>query len=340
MKLDGALLSTDLARIPDLARELADIGFDGLFTFDGPHEPFLPLLLAAEHTKLDLATGVAIAFARNPMTVAQTANDLQAYSGGRFRIGLGSQIKPHIEHRYSMPWSRPAARMREFVRAMKAIFACWNEGAPLRFEGEFYSHTLMPAPLRPGRNPHGAPPILLGGVGPKMLEVAGEVADGYVVHPFHSAKYLEQQALPSLREGLARSGRSLDRFEIHAQVLVVSGKDEQEFAQSKFVTRTQIGFYGSTPAYQAVLAAEDHGHLHEHLRTLTKENRWAELGGAITDELLGRIAVVGTPKECARILEQRYGKLATRLAFASPHPLSREAAAEIVDALRSRAPLP
>ena len=336
MKIDAGMVVTNMKQIPARVRELEEAGFDGCFTFEGPHEPFMPLVLAAEHSKLDVGTGLAIAFARTPMTVANLAHDLQQFSGGRFWLGLGSQIRPHIEARYSMPWGKPVTRMKEFVRALRAIFANWNTNEKLDFRGEFYTHTLMPPIFNPGPSTGGPPPIYLGGVGPKMTEAAGEVADGMLLHPFHTERSLEQVMLPNLQKGLTASERQLSDFTLCAQVLVVTGKDEAEFENARAMTRNQIAFYASTPAYRSVLEAEGRGELQPELRQLTKLGRWHEMASLIDDELLSRIAVVGTPREVAESLHARYGSLAGRLAFASPFPLSQECASEIIRGLRSR----
>jgi probable F420-dependent oxidoreductase len=335
MKIDAGLLVTDMKQIPAQVRELEEAGFDGCFTFEGPHEPFMPLVLAAEHSKLEIGTGLAIAFARTPMTVANLAHDLQHFSDGRFWLGLGSQIRPHIEARYSMPWSKPVTRMKEFVRALRAIFANWNTNEKLSFRGDFYTHTLMPPIFNPGPAKGGAPPIYLGGVGPKMTEAAGEIADGMLLHPFHTERSLEEVMLPNLQKGLAASNRQLADFTLCAQVLVVTGKDEAQFENAQAMVRNQIAFYASTPAYRSVLEAEGHGELQPELRQLTKEGRWHEMAALIDDELLSQIAAVGTPSEVAEILHARYGSLAGRLAFASPFPLPQECASEIISGLRS-----
>jgi len=336
MKIDAGLLVTDMKQIPARVRELEEAGFDGCFTFEGPHEPFMPLVLAAEHSKLEVGTGLAIAFARTPMTVANLAHDLQHFSGGRFWLGLGSQIKPHIEARYSMPWGKPVARMKEFVGALRAILTSWNTNEKLDFRGEFYTHTLMPPIFNPGPSKGGVPPIYLGGVGPKMTEAAGEVADGMLLHPFHTERSLGDVMLPNLTKGLSTSGRQLSDFTLCAQVLVVTGKTEAELESARMMVRNQIAFYASTPAYRSVLESEGRGELQPELRQLTKVGRWHEMAALIDDALLNRIAVVGSPSEVAETLHARYGSLATRLAFASPFPLSQECASEVISGLRSR----
>lgn len=336
MKIDAALLVTDMKQIPSRARELEEAGFDGCFTFEGPHEPFMPLVLAVEHSALQIGTGLAIALARTPMTVAYLAHDLQHYSGGRLWLGLGSQIKPHIEARYSMPWNKPVTRMKEFVRALRAILSSWNTNERLDFRGQFYTHTLMPPVFNPGPARGGIPPIYLGGVGPKMTEAAGEVADGMIVHPFHTARSLQEVTLPSLKRGLAKSERKLSELTLCAQVLIVTAENEAGFEGALALTRNQIAFYASTPAYRSVLESEGYGDLQPELRNLTKQGRWHEMAALIDDTLLRRIAAVGTPSEVAEILDSRYGSLAGRLAFASPFPIPARSASEIISGLRSR----
>ena len=335
MKIDGALLATDMGQVAARARELEDAGFDGCFTFEGPHEPFMRLLLAAEHSNLEIGTGLAIAFARTPMTVANLAQDLQHFSGGRFWLGLGSQIRPHIEARYSMPWSKPVTRMKEFVRALRAIWACWNENEKLDFRGEFYTHTLMPPIFNPGPSKGGPPPIYLGAVGPKMTEAAGEVADGMLLHPFHTERSLEKVMMPSLQRGLQASSRTLADFALFAHVIIVTGRNQAEYQSALAMARNQIAFYASTPAYRSVLETEGRPELQPELRQMTKEGRWHEMAAKIDDDLLGKIATVGTPKEVAEVLRRRYGSLASRLAFASPFPIAPECAADIIGALRA-----
>ncbi|MEM7434143.1 MAG: TIGR03617 family F420-dependent LLM class oxidoreductase [Myxococcota bacterium] len=338
MKIDAGLLAADIGQVTQNARELEEAGFDGCFTFEGPHEPFMSLLLAAEHTNLEIGTGLAVAFARTPMTVANIAHDLQHLSQGRFWLGLGSQIKPHIEARYSMPWGKPVTRMREFVGALRAIWAAWNHGERLDFRGEYYTHTLMPPIFNPGPARGGAPPIILGGVGPKMTEAAGEVADGLLLHPFHSERSLSEVTIPAVERGLESSGRTLAEFVLSAQAIIVTGRNDEEHARALAMARNQVAFYASTPAYRSVLESEGRGELQPALRQMTKEGRWGDMAAAIDDDLLERIAVVGTPKECATIIGQRYRSLASRLAFASPFPIPAECSAAIIEAIREDEP--
>ena len=273
--------------VPKAARDLEALGYDGVFTFEGPHEPFMPLLLAAEHTeRIQLTTAVAIAFARSPMTLAQIAYDLQLASQGRMILGLGSQIKPHIEKRFSMPWSRPAARMREMVLAIKAIFASWNDGEKLEFRGEFYTHTLMTPMFNPGVSQWGPPPIVLAGVGPKMTEVAGEVADGFMIHPFSTEKFMRETTIPALQRGLATSGRSISDLEISFPAMAAVGNNDEEIETALAAFRTRLAFYGSTPAYRVVLEAHGWGEAQTELNQLSKTGDWKAMNGLITDDML------------------------------------------------------
>lgn len=285
---------------------LEAIGYDGAFSFEAKLDPFLPLVLAAENTStLQLGTAVAIAFARNPMNLANLAHGLQVISEGRFLLGLGSQVRPHIEKRFSMPWSRPAARMRELVLAIKAIFDCWEGGEPLALRGEFYTHTIMIPAFDPGPNPFGPPPIYLGGFLPKMIAVAGEVADGFIAHPFNSRESLLRNTLPALLEGLSVSGRNRRELDIICATLVVTADDEESFERSKTAARKQLAFYGSTPAYRATLDVHGWGSLHAELNRLSKEGRWDDMTALIDDQVLETIAVVGPRSTIAEKVRAR-----------------------------------
>jgi probable F420-dependent oxidoreductase len=333
MKIDAPLVTAGLDVVPDVARALEEAGYDGVYTFEGPHDPFFPLVLAADATeRLNLATAVAIAFARSPMTVANIAYDLQRLSGGRFALGLGSQIKPHIEKRFSMPWSHPAPRMREFVLALRAIWAAWQESTPLRFEGDFYRHTLMTPFFDPGPNPSGTPRVWLAGVGPAMTEVAGEVGDGFIVHPFTTERYLREQLWPNLDRGLERSGRSRDDLEVSFPVMVVTGKTDDDLAAATVATKAQIAFYGSTPAYRVVLDAHGWGDLQTELNRLSKSGDWAAMAAAIDDEMLDTFAVRGTPQEVATEVNARYGDVIDRVACNTPYAVAPEVWTEVLDA--------
>jgi probable F420-dependent oxidoreductase len=290
---------------------LEAIGYDGAFTFEAKHDPFVSLAAAAEHTKtLELGTAVAIAFARNPMNLANLGYDLQVLSEGRFLLGLGTQVKPHVEKRFSAEWSRPVARMRELVHAIRAIWDCWEGRSGLHFAGEFYRHTLMIPAFDPGPNPFGPPPIYLGGFGPKMVEAAGEVADGFIAHPFSSRRSLLEETLPALERGLARAGRGREDLKIICATIVVTADDEDSFVRVKEAVRGQLAFYGSTPIYRSTLDRHGLGELHVELNRLSKRGRWNEMAGLIDDSLLEEIAVVGPPAEIAGAIAARLDGIA------------------------------
>jgi probable F420-dependent oxidoreductase len=293
------------------ARELVDAGAAGLFTFEGPHDVFLPLAAAASAVATDLMTNVAIALPRSPMHLAHTAYDLQLLSKGRFRLGLGSQIKPHIEHRYGASWERPVARMRETVLAVKAILASWQDGTRLDFRGEFTRHTLMPSAFSPGPNPHGVPPVLLGALGPQLTRTAAEVADGLLVMPFHSHRHFRERTLPAVAEGLARSGR--EAVPIFPQAIVAMGHTQDEQARALLGVRALLAFYGSTPAYRPVLEVEGWGELQPELNALSKTGNVAAMVALVDDTMARTLAVVGSPAECAAEIERRFGDVADRV---------------------------
>jgi probable F420-dependent oxidoreductase len=273
-------------------------------------DPFLPLLLAAEHSeRIDLMTSIAVAFARNPMTLANVAHDLNAYSRGRFVLGLGSQIRPHITRRFSMPWSQPAARMREFILAMRAIWDCWYNGEKLDFRGDFYQHTLMTPMFTPTNTEFGPPRVVLAAVGPRMAETAGEVADGLIAHAFTTQRYLREVTLPALERGFAKSGRARADFDITCPVFVVSGTDEQSWEASRTAVAQQIAFYGSTPAYRPVLELHGWGELQDELNQMSKQGLWVEMGKQIGDDVLDEFALVAEPGKLASSLVARYGDL-------------------------------
>lgn len=313
MKVDSGLTSLDLSAVPAAAREIEEIGFDALITAETSHDPLFPLLLAAEHTeRIQLMTSIVVAFARSPMTLAAQAHDLNSYSKGRLVLGLGSQIKPHITKRFSMPWSKPAARMREFILAMRAVWDCWYGGKPLDFRGEFYTHTLMTPMFTPQDTQYGAPRVVLAAVGPLMSRVAGEVADGLIAHAFTTKAYMEEVTLPAIAEGLERSGRRRDDFELVYPGFVVTGPDDETFEATRTAVCKQIAFYGSTPAYRPVLETHGWGELQDELNFMSKRGQWDEMGTRITDEILDEFAIVGQPDEIVPAFKARFGGLVDR----------------------------
>ena len=339
MKVDAGGYSPTVDAAADAASAAEGDGFDGWFAVETQIDPFLACAVAAERTeRIDIGTAIAVAFARNPMTVALQANDVQALSGGRFILGLGSQIKPHITKRYSMPWSKPAARMREFILAVRAIWDTWATGAKLDFQGDFYTHTLMAPFFNPGPNPHGNPKIMLAAVGPLMTEAAGEVADGILIHGFSTERYLREATLPALERGWAKAGRTRDGFEITAPAMVVARDTEEEIAEGVQFVKNQIGFYGSTPAYRPVLELHGWGELGEELNAMTKRGEWDKLADIVDDEVVQTFAIVGTPEEAVAEIQKRYGDIATRITLELP-PERDEARWEgLFDSLRNGAP--
>ena len=322
MKIDAwiglpeASSSHELAGIGARARTMEQEGYSGLMSAETSHDPFLPLALAAEHTeRIDLITAIAVGFARNPMVLAQVAWDLQALSGGRFILGLGSQIQAHITKRFSMPWSRPAARMEEMIGAVRAIWEAWQTGERLNFRGEFYRHTLMTPMFSPGPLDVAPPPILISAVGPLMTRVAGRAADGLVCHGFQTAQYLHDVMMPNVNAGLAEAGRDRSDFQISMPVFVVSGFREDDVAAQAARTRKQIAFYGSTPAYRVVLEHHGWGDVQTELNRLSKQGKWDEMGDVIDDEILDTFAIVAEPHEVPGRLAERFGGTLDRLQF-------------------------
>lgn len=317
MRIDGHL-DTDLGMVPRRVRDLERLGYDGAVSVETSHDPFLPLALAAEHSeRIELLTNVAIALARTPMTVAYTAYDLHVLSEGRMVLGLGSQIRPHVTKRFGMPWSAPAARMREFILAVRAIWRSWQDGAGLSFRGDFYQHTLMTPFFTPAPSTFGLPRIFLGALGELMTAVAGEVADGVLVHPFATAAYIRERTIPAVERGLARGGRSRADFQVGVAPFVITGDDEHAMAAAREAVRRQVAFYGSTPAYRVVLELHGWGEAQDQLNALSKRGRWAEMAGVVTDEMLRTFAVEAPLDRVVEALRERYGGLCDRMGFLS-----------------------
>jgi len=313
LKLDGGI-PNQLVRAAERASALEQTGYDGGWTPETSHDPFLPLLLAAEHTsRLELGTNIAVAFARNPMIVANIGWDLQTYSQGRFILGLGTQIQPHIEKRFSMPWSHPARRMREFVSALHAIWAAWKDGSKLRFEGEFYTHKIMTPMFTPEPMPYPAPKVFIAAVGDAMTEMCGEIADGHLGHPLVSKRYLTEVTMPALLRGMQRSGRERSDFQVSAEVMVATGETDAELATAVTAARKQIAFYGSTPAYRKVLDLHGWADLQTELHRLSLEGEWDTMGTLIDDEILSAFAVVGPAHEVGTALRNRCAGVVDRV---------------------------
>lgn len=322
MKLDTLIMAPP-AELRRRAEALAATGVDGLFTFEGPHDVFLPLAMAAD-LGCDLYTNVAIAFPRSPMHLAHMAWDLAAMSGGRFALGLGTQVKAHVERRYGATWSNPVARMAEWMGAVRAIGARWQDGTPLAFEGVHTTHTLMTSAFDPGPLPSGPPPIWLGALGPRMVGLATAEADGLLIHPFTSDRHIAEVMRPRVAAGLAAAGRPASELTVVGQAITACTSDAARQAHLDTAARWLIGFYGSTPAYAGVLEAEGRGAIHPELRRLSREGRWDEMAALVDDDLLDAVVVRGDPAQVAQRLRQRFGGFADRVALSTPGGIADE----------------
>ncbi len=324
MKIDGGI-GFDPSGMAAQAMKAEESGYDGVWSAETNHDPFLPIAVGASATeRLEFGTGIAVAFARNPMTLAVLANDLQLLSKGRFMLGMGSQIKPHITKRFSMPWSHPAPRMRELVLAIRAIWKTWETGEPLAFRGEFYTHTLMTPFFNPGPNPYGNPKILLAAVGELMTEVAGEVGDGFLVHGFSTERYLREVSLPALERGAAKAGKTRADLTVSYPGFVVTGPDDKTMAAAAKGVREQIAFYGSTPAYRPVLELHGWGDLQPELNTLSKRGEWEQMGELINDDILNTFAVVAPLDQVATEVRKRFEDVVDRFSFYAPYKVDPE----------------
>ncbi len=308
MRVLTTLPQDDLRRVPDAARQAEAAGYDGVLTMENQHDPFLALGVAAAVTeRLELGTSVAIAFPRSPMVTANVCWDLQNASRGRFVLGIGPQIRPHNERRFSVPWSPPVPRLREYVQALRAIWRCWEKGERLRFEGKHYTFTLMTPNFIPPSFGQAMVPITLAAVGPHSLRLAGEVADGVRLHSFCTRRYLEAEVMPRLQEGLAKSGRALDNFEITGGGFIATGADTAAVARMFEWVRARVAFYGSTPAYWPVLEMHGQGDLGRKLNEMSKQGQWEAMTATVPDDVVHLFAAVGTHAELADAIERRFG---------------------------------
>lgn len=336
MKIDVIGIGSDIARAAEEAAEAEQAGYDGYTAAELNHDPFLSLVLAAERTsRVRLGTCIAGGFSRSPTTLAQLAWDLQRFSGGRFALGLGSQVKAHVKQRFAMPWGPPAPRMRELVQAVRAVWECWSTGEPLQFEGDHYRLTLMPPPFRPEPHPYGFPDILVAAVGERITEVAGEVGDGFISHPFTTPAYLRERTQPALERGLARRGLSLDDITVVAPVFVVSGHTDQDLATAAAATRQRIAFYAAEPTYRGVLEHHGWGDVQPALAALAKDGRFADMGDVIDESMLRQFAVVAQPDEIVAQVRERFGGLVDRVSFYTPYPSDPALWLPVPDQLRA-----
>ena len=313
MNLDIGLMTFDLAAVGEYSRRAEDMGFGAVWSAETRHDPFLPLAVAATTTRrVGLGTAIAIAFARSPMILAHIAWDLQKASGGRFVLGLGSQVKAHNERRFSVPWSAPAPRLREVVAALRAIWASWQQRTPLAFRGQSYRFDLMTPFFDPGPIAHPQVPVYLAGVNPQMCRVAGEIADGLHVHSFHSARYLAECVHPAVQEGLNRAGRSRAHFTFRASTMVVLGDTAEDRRKQARAVKQQIAFYASTRTYQPVLAAHGLEDLVPRLHAKSLAGDWEGMTDLISDETLDLFAVSGPFDEIGDRIRERYRGLYDR----------------------------
>ena len=321
MKLDASLGTEGnyLQSVAETARAAEDFGFAGLWTSETKHDAFLPLAIAANQTeRMELGTSVAIAFSRSPMEMAQTAWDLQDLSGGRFLLGLGTQVKAHVKRRFSMPWDRPVARLREYIGALRAIWQSFQTDEPLSFDGEFYRHTLITPFFNPGPIEHPVVPVYIAGVNTSLARLAGELCDGFHVHPFHSPEYVRRIVEPAIAQGASKGGRDPGELELATAVFVVTGESEEEIEEEREKMRAQISFYASTPTYRAVLEAHGWEEVGERLGKLARDKRWDEMPELISDEMLGAFAVEAAPAEVGDALKERYEGLIDRVSLYAP----------------------
>ncbi len=319
MNVDVALPSAWLANVPSFVRAAERAGFAAVWTSETQHDPFLPLPLVAEHTQhLRMGTSVAIAFPRSPTIVAQIAWDLQAFSRGRFILGLGTQVKAHIERRFGISWEAPVAKLREYILALRSLWETWQTGAPLNFRGRFYKLTLMTDFFNPGPIDWPHIPIFIAGVNRGLIRLAGELCDGFHVHPFHSPTYLRRVVLPALQEGLARSNRKRRDIELASTVFVITGRDAKERTFYREIVRRQLAFYASTPSYRVVLDVHGWGDVGARLSYLAARKRWQEMPTLISDEMLATYTVEATWEELPYALHKRYAGLLDRIALYYP----------------------
>lgn len=316
MKLDVGLgVEGDVRGAGRTAREAEELGFDGLWTSETKHDSFLPLALAAAATHtMRLGNSVAIAFSRSPMVTAQLAWDLQALSGGRFALGLGTQVRAHVERRFSMPFDKPAARLADYIRALRAIWGAFQGDGRLDYRGEFYQHTLLSPFFDPGPIEHPEIPVYIAGVNTRLARLAGELCDGFHVHPFHSPEYVRGTVKPAIAEGAEAEGRDPESVELATSAFVISGS-ASETAEQRETVRQQVAFYASTPTYRTVLEAHGWEEVGDRLSGLAREKRWEEMPREITDDMVSAFAVEAAPDELGAALRERYEGLIHRVSL-------------------------
>ena len=319
MKIDAALLVHDLNQMPAVARFADNAGFDGIWTFETSHEPFLPLVLAAEHSsRMSVGTSIAVAFPRSPTILAQIAWDLARFSRGRFILGLGTQVKGHNERRFGVKWENPVEKMREVILAVRAIWDCWQNRTRLNFQGQFFKLNLMTPFFSPEPHQYHRIPIFVAGVNRRMCQLAGELCEGFHAHPLHSARYLRERVLPNIEIGLMQSGRQRHSIEISSSIFVIPTDNPAEAAKYESEIREQISFYASTPPYRPVFDLEGWGNAADELKALASRGKWSEMPALITDEMLDRFALRGTWVDLPEKVLKKYDGLLDRVSYYFP----------------------
>jgi probable F420-dependent oxidoreductase len=320
VRIDFFMPPIGLQAVGDLAGRVAGVGFDGFFTGETSCDPFLPLgITATVAPSLELGTGVAVAFARSPMIVAHTAWDLAAGSGGRFILGLGTQVRAHLTRRFSTPWVAPRSRLREYVLALRSIWSAWQEGSPLRFEGDHYRFSLMTPFFNPGPIDHPDVPVFAAAVGLHMARLAGEVCDGIQVHPFHTVRYLDEVLLPAVQRGAVEAGRDPGGHQVAAAIFVATGRTDEQIGVARETARRQIAFYASTPAYRPVL--DLHGwEIGPKLSALSRRREWESMATLIDDRMIDELTVTGRPEILGRLIREKYGNRLHRIGFYGAGP--------------------
>lgn len=319
MKFDASLLVHDLGQMPALARFADETGFDGIWTFETAHEPFLPLVLAAEHSRrLSVGTSIAVAFARSPAILASISWDLARFSKGRFILGLGTQVKGHNERRFGVQWGKPVEKMREMILAVRAIWNCWQNKTRLNFQGEYFKLNLMTPFFSPSPHEYHRIPIFIAGVNRRMCQLGGELCEGFHVHPLHSARYIQEVILPNVGQGLLKAGRQRRDIELSSSIFVIPTDDRKEAERYESEVRQQISFYASTPPYRPVFDLEGWGDVADQLKAFAAKGRWAEMPPLVTDEMVDRLALRGTWEELPGKVLKKYADLLDRVSYYFP----------------------
>ena len=316
MKLDALVFPGSLSSFAETARYFEELGFDALWTLETRRNPFFPLILSAAHTRtMKLGTSIAVAFPRSPMVLAHIAWDLQEFSGGRFILGLGTQVRGHIERRFSATWDSPGPRLREIILALRAIWDCWQNGSPLEFQGKFYSFTLMTPFFNPGPIRHPEIPIFVGGLNPYMCRLAGELGHGMHIHPLHSVKFIREAIVPRIKEGASKAGRDYREVSLSTAAFVATGQDNEAVEKAKEKVRSQIAFYSSTRNYFPVLEMHGWGDTARSLQKKSIAGDWEEMSREISDEMLDEFAIIATYPELAEKIQKKYDGVVDRLSL-------------------------